>query len=127
MSIRNSPHTAAPSPEGSAASASIASPCDALTGDNAPALEAGRSEPLGLDPTHKYHPLLAVGQIPCRSCPRDYPFPAEYMASAKRINDLPPLDWPVCRTHSEYAMVAGWFPLRTVEEWRTAIAKAIRS
>lgn len=59
------------------------------------------------------------GLLACRSCPKKpYPWPARYMASAKRINDLPPLDWPVCDAHMQHAMVAGWFPIRTLEEWR---------
>ena len=74
----------------------------------------------GFDPSRKHHDLLAVGEIPCKSCPSKWPFPARYMASAKRIDGLPPTDWPVCEEHSQYAMVAGWFPLRTIDEWRSA-------
>lgn len=80
------------------------------------------SPPIGFDPARKYHDLLAIGEIPCRSCPNDWPHPARYIATAKRIDDLSPMDWPVCSMHSEHAMVAGWFPLRTIDEWRAAIA-----
>jgi hypothetical protein len=61
--------------------------------------------------------VLAPHGIACRSCPKKpYPWPAAYIASAKRIKDLPPVDWPVCEAHMQHAMVAGWFPIRKIED-----------
>jgi hypothetical protein len=65
----------------------------------------------------------------CKSCPdKPYPWPAQYIASAQRINGLPPVDWPVCEAHMEMAMIAGWFPIRKISELsepeRAALSKA---
>jgi hypothetical protein len=40
--------------------------------------------------------------------------PARYIASAKRT-DGGSDDWPVCREHMQWAMVAGWFPINEID------------
>ena len=64
----------------------------------------------------------SVSELVCRSCPKDYPFPVRYIATPKRITGEAVSDWPVCEGHSEFAMVAGWFPLLTVDEYRASLA-----
>lgn len=52
---------------------------------------------------------IADGPV-CRSCPADFPFPATYIATPRGIAG----EWPVCSVHVEFAMVAGWFPIRSL-------------
>ena len=59
------------------------------------------------------------GEIPCRSCPqKDWEcFPAVAIATTGKM------EWPVCRMHERWAMVAGWFPITPIEEARTKEAE----
>ena len=62
--------------------------------------------------------LRANGEIPCKSCPRDFPFPATHIANAHGGNRgvSTAWDWPLCASHVEHGMVAGWFPIRGIDE-----------
>ena len=62
--------------------------------------------------------VLLLCEPICKSCTKKFGgWPAAYVASAERIDNLPPIDWPVCESHMQAAMCAGWFPIRTIAEW----------
>lgn len=55
----------------------------------------------------------AQGPLMCRSCPAKFGDEAAYIANAYGANrDGTVLDWPLCETHFQYALIAGWFPIR---------------
>jgi hypothetical protein len=57
--------------------------------------------------------MSAKAAVICRSCPTKYRMEARYIANAKRT-DGTSAEWPVCREHMQWAMVAGWFPINEI-------------
>lgn len=64
--------------------------------------------------------MIARGETPCRSCPHDFPYPATHMATPRRTTGESKTDWPLCRAHVDYAMIAGWFPIDEITSQNTS-------
>lgn len=54
---------------------------------------------------------LREGEIPCFSCPRkDW----ECMPAVDYATLSPGREVPLCRVHSQWALIAGWLPIRAI-------------